>query len=371
LNPFKYGQIVKGKDFCCRPELEKRLTNEIKRGQNIYIQGERRTGKSSLVMKATGKVKKQRMVYIDLMEIKTSDAFLKRIITSVMSFEQSTGIMSKVFKQLSHLRPIASIDPISGLPTISLEASENLNPDSIPGVLELISSFQMKTRPLIVVFDEFQDILNLKNKEEVMAQLRSRIQFETEIPFIYVGSLRNKMDSIFNDPESAFFKSAIPIQVSSLDKKLFQQFILDKFNTGKRKASVELLNHVFDICLNVAGDIQQLCGAIWEISKNGEQVGSEHLPLALEQIFIHELRGYETILRIVSAQQLKVLTGLAKLGGKTATSSQFLKESGLRQASSAQAALNRLVNLNIIFRYENDYRFVNPFFRAWLLSKRL
>ncbi len=30
MNPFKYGQIVRGNDFCRRPELEKNLANLIK-----------------------------------------------------------------------------------------------------------------------------------------------------------------------------------------------------------------------------------------------------------------------------------------------------------------------------------------------------
>ncbi|MEE8433024.1 MAG: hypothetical protein V3S16_17390 [Candidatus Desulfatibia sp.] len=55
MNPFKYGQIVKENDFCRRPELEKNLANQIKRGQNVYIQGERRTGKSSLIYETVRK----------------------------------------------------------------------------------------------------------------------------------------------------------------------------------------------------------------------------------------------------------------------------------------------------------------------------
>jgi len=83
---------------------------------------------------------------------------------------------------------------------------------------------------------------------------------------------------------------------------------------------------------------------------------------------------YETVRktekgRIISGQQLKFLTGLARIGGYTPTSSQFLKQSGIPQASSAQAALKRLLDLKILFHYEKDYRFVNPFFRAWLLYK--
>jgi uncharacterized protein len=303
------------------------------------------------------------------LEIKTSDDFLKRIVTSVVSMEQSAGFLNRVFQKLAYLRPVASIDPLSGMPTLTLDASVQLNPDSIAGVLDLIASFHLKTKPLVVVFDEFQDILKLKDSRETLARLRSKIQFQSGIPFLFAGSIRNRMDEIFNDPDSAFFKSAIPIEVGPLKNEFFQEFIIKKFEIGKRKITSDVMDRIFDICINVAGDIQQLCGALWDTTVYGGHMLEGQIPLALEQIFAHESKGYETTLNIISGQQLKFLTGLAKIGGRTPTSSDFLKQSGISQPSSAQAALKRLMDLKIIFHYENDYRFVNPFFRAWLLYK--
>ena len=42
MNPFKYGQVVQDKDFCQRPILIQRLSKNIIKGQNVYVQGERR-----------------------------------------------------------------------------------------------------------------------------------------------------------------------------------------------------------------------------------------------------------------------------------------------------------------------------------------
>jgi uncharacterized protein len=371
MNPFRYGQIVKEDDFCHRPELEKKLASEIRRGQNLYIQGERRTGKTSLIFETVRKLRRHRIIYIDLLETKTSDGFIKRMVTGAVSIEQSSSLLNKIIQKLAYLRPVVSMDPISGLPTLTLDASVQLQPDSIPGILDLISSYRLKTRPLVVVIDEFQDILNLSNAGEVLAQLRSKIQFQSDIPFLFSGSIRNKMDTLFNDPDSAFFKSALPIEVGNLDKELFQTFISEKFSTGKRRISTSVQDQIFEICFNVAGDIQQFCGALWETTAHGDSISEEKIPVALQRIFAHETKGYETILKIVTGQQLKFLTGLARTDGFAPTSSVFLKQAGIPQASSAQAILKRLLDLKILFYYEKEYRFVNPFFRAWLLYKKL
>lgn len=370
MNPFYYGQIVKDENFCRRPELVENLGSNIKRGQNVYIQGERRTGKSSLIFETIRKLKKFRLIYVDLLETKSSDDFLKRVVMAVVSMEKSARFFEQIFQKLAHMRPIASVDPLTGLPTLTIDAAVELEPDSIPSVLDLISSYHSKTKPLIVVFDEFQDVLNLKDAREALALLRSKVQFQSNIAYVFAGSIRNKMDSIFNNPDSAFFKSAIPIYVGSLDKNTFQEFITKKFETGKRRITSNSLNNIFDIGFGIPGDVQQLCSALWDTTSFGDRISEEQIPVALEHIFSHELKGYETILKIISVQQLKLLTGLARLGGKAPMSSEFLKNAGIYQASSVKRALNRLIELRIIFHYENEYRFVNPFFRAWLLHKK-
>ena len=50
MNPFKYGETVNGENFCRRPELSRTLRGYVEAGQNVVIQGERRMGKTSLVL---------------------------------------------------------------------------------------------------------------------------------------------------------------------------------------------------------------------------------------------------------------------------------------------------------------------------------
>ena len=163
MNPFRYGQIVNQSDFCKRPKLEAELKSFIESGQNVYVQGERRIGKSSLVSETIRKLKRLKMVYIDLLEAKTIDDIVKRIVMAIISMENRAGFVEKVFKKLAHVRPVASVDPATGLPVVSIDVSAALQPDSISGVLDLIGSYHSKNKPLLVVLDEFQDVLNLKN----------------------------------------------------------------------------------------------------------------------------------------------------------------------------------------------------------------
>jgi len=59
------------------------------------------------------------------------------------------------------------------------------------------------------------------------------------------------------------------------------------------------------------------------------------------------------------------------MGGKAPTSAKFARGLGGVAVSSIKKAIERLIDLKIVFYIEEEYRFTNPFFRAWLLYKKL
>ncbi|MCD4763317.1 MAG: hypothetical protein K8R28_04745, partial [Desulfobacterales bacterium] len=368
MNPFKYGTIVSGKDFCGRKTLLKQIIGYIESSQHIVILGERRVGKSSAVYEAVIKCNGERLLYVDLLGIKSIDALCRRILRAIVVLEQKTGWFDKIIKTLSYLRPTISADPITSMPTVSFDASVEMKANSIPEVLTLIESLDKK-RPVVVVFDEFQDILNLEDSNEALAILRSKIQFQGDIPYIFVGSIRHKMDEIFTHHDSPFFKSAIPMTVDPLSYKEFSEFLKKKFIGGQRKIEDKVLEKVFEIANNIPGDIQQLCEALWEVTLEKEIIGPDKLKNALELIFAREQKSYENYINLLTNIQLRCLMAIAKEGGKSVFSISFMKSAGFNNPSSVRRAITRMLKLNILFEIGGEYKFINPFFRAWLPYK--
>lgn len=368
MNPFKYGSVVLDDDFCPRPKLENDLKNYIVSAQNVLLEGERRTGKTSLIYQTIRNLEKPRLLYIDILEIKTIDDLCRRIINAIISMEQKSGLTKRLFQSFAQLKPVMSFDPLTGNPSVSLDASVKLKPDYMEGLMDLIEN-ENKKKKLVAVFDEFQDILNLTEAPTALAILRSKIQFHGEIPYVFAGSVRNKMDEIFNDPGSAFFKSAVTLNVGELERDTFSEFLRGKFSRGKRTVSQGLLDKMFEIAQDVPGDVQQFCAAVWETTSYGDNIDDTVIPAALELIFSRELKGYEASLNLLTGQQLRCLVGLASLGGKSPLSSEFIKATGISQPASVKKALNRLIKYKIIYRFKKEYKFINPFFKSWLLYK--
>ena len=310
------------------------------------------------------------MLHIDLMDVKSLEDLHARIAKSILSMEQRSGSLEKIFSLLAGLRPVLSMDPYTGQPSFSIDAPAKTNPSSIEGLLDLIDSLNRK-KPLVVFIDEFQDILNLPDANHTFALLRGKIQFHQKIPYLFAGSIRNAMWDIFTNPDNAFYKSALPLEVGSLDRDLFSRFLLGKFKSGHRKVSSGLLERIFEMTDQVAGDVQELCGALWETSESGDDLDESALGSALERIYAQEVKGYESSMVLLTALQVKCLIGIAKIGGEAPFSTRFLRESGIATSASVTKALNRLMKLKIIFKHEKSYRFTNPFFKNWLLWKNL
>jgi AAA+ ATPase superfamily predicted ATPase len=365
MNPFRYGRIVDKAYYCSRPELEKKLQSHINSCQNTYIEGERRTGKTSLIFQTIQHAKSKWIVYIDLLEVRTVEDINKRVLNGIAKASENHNLLQSIIKHVSALRPVVSFDPITSTPSVSIDTTVKLQPESLDGLFDLFSGKDF--RNAVIAIDEFQDIKNLENSNQVLAIMRSKIQFLNKIPFIFCGSMRNEMHLIFNDPESPFYKSALPLLVEGIDQNAFGQFISDKFEKNKREISHSMINKILTIAHGNPGDTQQLCSALYEVSEQKSSIDDVFLNEALQYLFAEERKGYEAQMTRLTSIQLKCLTAVARIGGKSISSAEFMKTSGVRIPTTIRKAISRLVELKILYMSNGEFRFVNPFFAQWLV----
>ena len=366
--PFKFGCIIDGEHFCPRPELERQLKRYISSGQNVFIQGERRRGKSSLIVKAVKDTRGLGLLYVDLLGITNVSELCARIVDGVMELDRSKSFIQKTVSMIATLRPLVVIDQNTGLPSISVDSRAAAKPSSLGAVLQMIAT-HAKERKICVVFDEFQDILDLEDANTILAQMRGKIQFLSDTSFVFLGSVRNQMSEIFSHPKSPFFKSALEFDIGEIDAEIFADFLVKRFKKGKRKVSKEFVLQLIEQMDGVPGDVQELCDALWSVTGDGADVGAQSLNEAYKYIFAHEGSSYQTYLRQLTIQQRKVLNALAIEGGEHVVSSSFRDAAMIHNASSIQKAINRLIDIGHVYYYHDEYKFVSPFFREWIKQR--
>ena len=95
MNPFKYGCIVDGDFFCPRPQLEKELRRLVESGQNVVVQGERRMGKTSLVCEAVRKARGVKLLYVDLLGIRSIADFCRKVTSAVAALNRKRTFLAR------------------------------------------------------------------------------------------------------------------------------------------------------------------------------------------------------------------------------------------------------------------------------------
>lgn len=367
MKPFKYGCVVGADFFCPRPALQNRLTEYVRDGQNVVLVGERRMGKTSLVFAACKALKGYRMLYVDLLNIRTVSDLCNRVATAAAQMGKKASFGSRALSFISRLRPTLSVDPENGMPVISVDTRTAEDPRSVSDVVSLIERFAREER-MFVVFDEFQEVRKLDACDQVLALLRSRIQLLQDTCFVFSGSVRADMVSIFTDPASAFYKSALTLEVSSIPDDDFIPFLIRRFASGKRKASADFVRRILDFTNRTTGDVQQLCAAVWSVTEDGQSLQETDIAIALKDIFATEGGQFEFQTAKLTRYQLKALIAIAKFGGERVYSSEFLSRAEMPSTATLTKALKRLTDDRLLYNYRKCYRFFNPFLRAWLVS---
>lgn len=323
-------------------------------------------GKTSLVRRAVTGVRGERLVYIDLYYIGSRSDLCRRIVEGVGRANSSMPFLKKVMSFVSRLRPTLAFDPSDGSPKISVDAFAAEAPDSLDAVMTMVEKVSADGKTC-VVFDEFQDVLRLPDADGVLAELRGKIQFQENVPYFFLGSVRHEMWRIFSDSKSPFFKSAAAYDVGAIAADDFAKFLIGRFRHGQRTISEETAHAIIDTVCGVSGDVQEFCAALWDVTSAGATVGKEDFRPALEVVFMRERKGFEKAISVLTTTQCRVLTGLARFGRVRVYGAQFLKGVGIPNAGAVRKALKRLEDNDLVYAIDGEYRFTDSFFKEWVL----
>jgi len=173
------------------------LREYVLSGQNVVLYGEKETGKTTLVSEALHLVSGSHdAVVVDLHDVVSADEVVFRISRALQRIpvkKRPKEAVRRFFRML--------------LPAGSKQGWQ----DSMYEVFNDIERAHQE-RPLVVFLDEFQEVLNCQDSDRLIALLRSYIQYQPDIPYIFAGSDRYMMYDIFMGYNSPFFKSALPME---------------------------------------------------------------------------------------------------------------------------------------------------------------
>lgn len=371
MNPFSYGGIVGNGEFCNRSRELADLTGTMKSAGRCFVYAERRMGKTSLILRALGKLSKRQFisVYADLWPTDGSAAFSRVMAKAISSASESTSKrLLEIGKSLfGRLRPSVSLDD-AGQPKIDFGIDGRaVSKSDLVEVLSAPQKLAEKTgKTVVIVFDEFQQILEYED-ELTERKLRSSIQHHKNVAYVFLGSRKHLLQSMFLDESRPLYRSAMHYPIGPIETKHWQPFIAKRFQDANKHIDRDIIEL---LCERTAGHpfyTQHLCHVLWSMIDAGEEVEEAKLDWAIAELLRRESHAYANLWESLTKNEQRFLRGLAQTDEPPKPySSDFTRHFGLRSASNAQRAAESLVSSDIIEREESSFVITDRFLRLWI-----
>ncbi|MEM1096744.1 MAG: ATP-binding protein [Bacteroidota bacterium] len=371
INPFRYGGVVPAEAFCNRTQEVHDLTRACKNADRLFVYAERRMGKTSLVKQVLGRLPADQYVpvYIDLWPTDSTTSF---VITMAKALTEAAAtrrdrLLDTARNLFSRLQPSISVDE-TGAPSLQFGLQMGQAP---PPLLESVLATppaisQRLGRRVVIVFDEFQQIEAYEDRL-VERVLRSAIQMQNEIAYLFLGSRKHLIEQMFADRNRPLYRSAGHYPLTSIALHHWTPFIEQRFGATEKAITPALIKALCTLTDGHPFYTQHLAHAVWERTPLGEAAQPRTLDEALAILLRREGYAFATRWETLTRNQQRFLRGLAASpAGTPPFSSYFVQTYGLRTPSNAQRAANSLLKLDLIDREDGSYVISDRFFKLWI-----
>ena len=366
INPFPISGYISPEYFCNRNKETERLLSAINNQRNITLLSLRRMGKTGLIHHVFYKLSNKNDIsvfYIDIMPTSNLGDFINKLGETILNkLSPKASAVQKFLKIFSNLRPLITYDAITGRPAVEFKiANKEMGTQSIEQLFEYI---QDHNKRIVLAIDEFQQILNYPEKY-IEALLRANVQRQQNVNFIFSGSQKHLLLSMFSDHGRPFYQSTETLLLDRINLDKYADFIQTKFvNANKKIERDTILNgirwadaHTFYV--------QYLFNKLYSENKN--IISIDLLNSVKQEILIEEEVNYYNYRTLLTFHQFGLLIAIAKEHGlEQPTSKSFLNKHNLNTPSSIQRSLKALIDKEMIYKEKGIYKIYDVFFGHWL-----
>lgn len=367
INPFIIGRYESEEYFCNRIEEVKRLINSIENQRNITLISPRRLGKTGLILhffKSLEREKDYSLFYIDLMHTRNFEQFIKTFAKAIIGkFDTKTTKLLKSFGGVVRsMRPSITLDPMTGKPTVDIIMQGQGSAET--SIEELFNYLKTQQKKIVIAFDEFQQISHYP-EHGVEAILRSQIQQISNTTFIYSGSQKHMLMSMFGEHQRPFYQSTEFLNLEKINRKTYKEFITDKFVKGKFLIQPDAIDLILDLTENHTWYVQYLCNKLYGLGNkkiDDNSVINNLINILKEQeVIFYNYRNLLTdhqfeLLRAIASERQVLMP----------TSKDFIQKYNLSAASTIKTNMDSLINKEMVFADLEGYKVYDVFFSQWL-----
>ena len=352
-NKFSYGTLAQGDYFTDRKEELARIKQFMNSANHLILISPRRYGKSSLVKKCVEELGRP-YVWLDMQYCVSTESFAAQLLKATLAQYP----MERLRQEIMHFRiiPTATFNPITNDYQFSFQPSSSSKTTILEDVLTLLQKLSTPKEKLIIVLDEFQEVRNID--QNLDKQLRSIMQLQSGLNYIFLGSQEGMMLEIFERKKSPFYHFGGLMRLNKIPYDEFYQFVIERLPESPNKEVITRDILSFTTCHPYY--TQQLAFEVSDIIERERSI-EDVVRLAIQTILqVHDL-DYERLWENFNNTDKHTLLQLSR-GEKPLNNKEVA-------TSTAFSSLKRLVKSGVVVRAE-EYILEDPFFSAWLKMKQ-
>jgi AAA+ ATPase superfamily predicted ATPase len=372
MNPFVVKGYAGPEYFCDREKETGRLREALLNNRDITLVSLRKMGKTGLIHHVSGLMEKEgtfEILYLDILHTQNLQGLINQLATAVYRLKKPAGKKVRDFiSAFRHLRPVISVDPFSGLPSVSVQVSGERERETTLEELFVSLGERGNLQPLLVAIDEFQQIARYPEKN-TEALLRGIIQSLPHLRFIFSGSNKSMLQRIFSDASRPFYQSTEMVYLSEIPEEAYMLFVRNQFVQAGRKTDERTLTELMRLTRRHTWYLQFLCNGIYA---SGMDLNRK----ALMEVFSDTLLGFEPFYleyrSLLTHHQWQLLKAIARSETADAImAGDFIRTFNLTNASTVKRSAESLLAREMVYQCEEGYRVYDVFFSRWLEQMEL
>ena len=372
MNPFSYGKEVTGYQFYDRKDACEDLYHTLKDGSaNVVLYAPRRYGKTSLVLRVLQRFKSEgvKCVHFDFSKVDSIERFCTEYTAAVYSlWGGMPELVNQIKEYLVHLHPTFSFGD-GFLPKIGFSYGERMGAQELGEVLDLPEKLARRNgrEPVMVAFDEFQDVSVLSKSVPLEAVFRSAIQAQVCVRYVFLGSKTHLMRRMFESRSRPFYKSALGMKIGKPPREESEEFVVSRFAAEGIEMPAATLECLLAVSENIPYYLQAMAALSYRSVENrrGNRVESGDLDWAVARFLEGSEDYYEEVLRNLSAAQRPLVEAFAhEPTGRFDTA--YREKYRLGGVSTVHSSIRSLMKKGVIDSVRGVYGIVDPFFAQYV-----
>ena len=356
-SPFPYERIPSKNEFFGREEEFEKLSDIVKYSNNMLIHSKRRMGKSSLIKAFFEQNKEEYFcIYVDIFDITSKEDFaqlLLKALSNAGKFDLKTAIknLTSLFKRV---RVEPTIDPnsleYSIKPIVATLSFEEMFEDFFNSLNEL-----SKTNKIILAIDEFQQIANITDVN-LDAMMRKYIQERQNISYIFLGSKRHLLTSLF-EYKAPLYELATHFELKPLKLE-------DIFEYAKKylDISFEMSQYIYEKSDGETKMIQQILHLLY-VQKE-KIITKEEVDSVIKEIINSKDSSYKLLFDTLGNNQ-KIALKIVGIYKRGVFASSILTQYNIKK-QTLQSSIDTLLKKELIDKEDDRYFIPDRTFELWI-----